>query len=358
MKHTLLLLGFTLLASAGAAFAGSLDELAEQLLSPKVRAGLENRDLALVHADDPVSSDFARIVRGKLGAFAVVVSADQKIIEGEIKRQESGLVDDDEIISIGHQKGADIVVQLILCRTPGEKTKIKAMLTAVHVETNTLAASNAVETDPPRGLDLGRLPFLQKEDEIGEVRRMTLAIVNSKAGSIHDDPLPPPKEPLRLPQINWRENFFLGGSGMLDFLLVYGNGGSDTANAETGGHRLSGVRIITLEYGRLGPGWGIGDRLCFALSPLMAGDFGYGLDISAGYRLSSLSYDFGAWNWIWFSVIAGGGFMVFSDNGDAPFVPYAQIKLNVGPAHLDLKFSPVESSWFSLATGWYMQWSW
>jgi hypothetical protein len=342
-----------LLAAGGALPAASLDEIAEHLLSPQVRAALGDRRLALIHARDSASSEFARIFRGKLGAFATVVFTDQKIIQGEIDRQMSGLVDDAEIVSIGHQRGAEIVVQLILCRAPGNP-KIRAILTAIHIETNTLAASNAVEMNPPRSFDVSRLP-LQKEDAISEVRRMTTSIVNSKAGDVHNDPMPPPREPLRLPRINWLKDYFLGGSALLDFLWIYGDSGNAFGS---GGSRLFGMRVISLEYGRMGPGWGVWDRLCFGLSPLMTGDFGYGLDISAGYRLWSTSYDFGNWRWIWLSAAAGLGFMLLTGNGGAPFVPYVQMQLTFGPVRFAFRFSPVESSWFSLVAGLYMQWTW
>jgi hypothetical protein len=321
----------------------------EQLLSPQVRAGLADRRVALIHAQDPVSSEFARVFREKLVTFATVVYTDQKIIQGEIDRQMSGLVNDAELVSLGRQRGAEIVVQLILCRAPGSP-KIRGILTAIHVETNTLAASNAVESDPPRGLDLSRLP-LQKEDAVSEVRRLTLAIVNSKAGDVYDDPIPPPREPLRLPRINWREDFFLGGSVLLDFLVIFDAADSDNNKVVS--------RLLSLEYGRLGPGWGIEDRLCFELSPLMVGERDtIGFDISAGYRLWSFSYDFENWNWIWFSAIAGGGFMLLSNNGGDSFVPYIQIKLHFGPTRFALRLSPVESSSFSIVTGLYIQWNW
>lgn len=171
--------------------------------------------------------------------------------------------------------------------------------------------------------------------------------------------MPPPRKPFRfpkitLPRVRWGEDYFLGASALVDFLIIPGR---DNDSIPVNDTRLY-MRVASLEYGRLGDGWGIEDRLCFGISPLMfrPGDSGYGLDLNAGYRIWSAANGFFEDGWIWFSVIAGAGFTFFSDNGDDPFVPYAQVKALLGPVYAALRFSPVASAWFSITTGLNAQW--
>jgi hypothetical protein len=189
--------------------AADFRDIADELLAGENLEVFQGRNVALISGKDPVSTDFAVSFQNKLkSAGATVVFSDQKVIQKEIDRQMSGLVDDEEITAIGHEKGAEIVIQLILCRIP-DNTKIKIMMIAAYVETNTLAASGVAiqNLDPPYDKLARDLP-LQNEDAVATVRKKTLALVEEKTSGVHDDPMP---EPFSFPSLDFiKENAYWG----------------------------------------------------------------------------------------------------------------------------------------------------
>jgi hypothetical protein len=253
----------------------------------------------------------------------------------------SGLVADKELASIGHEKGADIVIQLILCRIP-DNSKVKFILTAVYVEGNILATSNIVVSAIPSGYDIKALP-LQSEDSTAVVKKMTNKIVNKQISGIYDEPVRPPKKTINLPKkelpkidLSVLSDDAWWGVGVFSN-FYYSN---DTW--------LFGLSP-KLEYGRNGDNWNVLDRLCFELSPVYFYSESYwesqngnsnsrnsnkinvwGFDINVGYRL--WNDIFSLWSYetervIGASVIASAGFAI-TPKADKPFIPYLQIKLH------------------------------
>jgi hypothetical protein len=329
-----IIVAILLLISGTTMFADSFANIADKLLSESTVNVLKKQDIAIVCASDPVSSDFAIAFQNKVKNFATVVFTDHKVIQKEIDRQMSGIVDDKEIVALGHERGADIVIQLILCRIP-DNLNIKVIMTAVYVEGNSLAASDVVITSIPSNYDINRLP-LQSEDAMSVVKKMTNRIVASKIDGIYDEPLnpiddepvvlppPPPPAPPPPPPPPQKIVSWWGVN------LTYTGYFSDPA--------LNAFRI-GLEYGRFGDGWDIKDRICFEVSPINIYNVGVGFDANVGYSLWHLQED----KYILASLISSVGFTVIPNDITSSFIPYIQLKGNISfplPS-LSLRLSPI-----------------
>ncbi|MHC6201627.1 hypothetical protein ACYULU_00335 [Breznakiellaceae bacterium SP9] len=317
-------------------FSQSFDDIAEELFSPKeVIAALKNQQVVIVSQEDPVSLAFAEAAQGKLQRFARVVRLDQKIIQGEVDRQLSGLVDDNEVRSIGNQYRAEIVVQLILCRTRDNQVKYRLM--AVQVKRNYLAAQNIViKSGLPRGWE-NKLQDLPREGEspTDEIKRAVLALLKEKiSGGVQDDP-----EPVKLVE-------------PFDFSRIFRNAfwgisvGVGTLDSDSSFH------LFGLEYGRIGESWLPADRLWFEIAPLSFYKSPWGFDLAVGYRLWSMTWEKGRDffnigigeglfdNALFALVTASFGFaLIPSDIDDSAFIPYFQIAGSFTVLSLALRFT-------------------
>jgi hypothetical protein len=328
-----------LLISGTMIFADSFATIADKLLSATTVNVLKGQDIAIVCASDPVSSDFTIAFQNKVKSFATAVFTDHKVIQKEIDRQMSGIVDDKEIVALGHEKGADIVIQLILCRIP-DNPNIKIIMTAAYVEGNSLAASDVVITSIPSNYDINRLP-LQSEDATSVVKKMTNRIVSSNIDGIYNEPLnpiddepvvpPPPLPPPPPPQ------------------KVASWGGINLTYTDYGYYNLAAFRI-GLEYGRLGDSWDIKDRICFEVSPLNIYNVGMGFDANVGYRLLHGGLEGG---FIWGSLISSVGFTLIPNDITSSFIPYIQLKgsLAFPLPSFSLRLSPV-APYIGATIGW------
>jgi hypothetical protein len=314
--------------------AASFDDIAKEMLSKDVRAALRGTNVAVTTAPDAVSADFAAAFQNALKKDATVVSMDRSITKKELQRQESGVVDDKEIARYGREKGAEIVIQLILYRIPRD-TKIKFIMTAVWVESNALAASNVLVKSVPSSYKTDVLP-LQGEDETTAVKNMTNSIVSSKVKGIYDDPVKPPpppkppKKPIQLPKVDFSkltDDCWIGGNISALHYYQYGGGNGLT------------LAKFSFEYGRDCSSWHIKDRWCAEVS-FLAGS-AVGLDFNAGYQLLPLD-DYYSWSdeGVWYSCVASAGFSLLTANDISSFIPYLQVSAHIAVFQLSVRFFP------------------
>ncbi|MDR2480987.1 MAG: hypothetical protein LBD07_01660 [Spirochaetaceae bacterium] len=367
--------------------AGSFESIAGKLLSAENLRSLKGHDVAIRSADDPASRDFVAVFQKKLKEKGIgVVFLDRSITQKEWERQESGAVDDSEVARFGHEKGADVVIQLMLIRPADGGKKIKILMTAVYVESNALAASEIVNDSIPSRYDLSLLPE-EPRNTAALVKDKSEKLVQSHVAGIYDDPVPPPKPPrkpielpkielpkIELPEIDWTSGCFVGGTVLLSV------GGYPSANkkkntndpytgsspdaypsgtSSTSNQNYDFIyRILGLEYGRTGPGLGLQDRLCFALYPLnllmyekkkdatknyyasSTAQYGaaWGFDFNIGYRLFLVDdYVYDITDLVAFSLIASAGLDVVPGHFARPYI---QLKGQLYYFDLALRFTP------------------
>jgi hypothetical protein len=316
----------------GAVCAASFDDIAKEMLSKDVRAALRGTAVVINTTPDAPSADFAEAFRNALKKDATVVLTDRSITKKELQRQESSVVDDKEIARYGREKGAEIVIQVILYRIPRDK-KIKFVMTAVWVESNTLAASNVLIKSIPSSYNTDALP-LQGGDAAAAVKNMTNGIVSSKVKGIYDDPVKPPpptkppKKPIQLPKLDFSkltDDCWIGGN--ISWLTYY--------------HRNTGEDVtpvkIGFEYGRNCSGWNIQDRWCAEISFLCTA--AVGLDFNAGYQLLPFD-DFWLDEWVWYSCIAAAGFSLLTENDISSFIPYLQLSAHIAVFQVSIRLLP------------------
>jgi hypothetical protein len=325
----------------GALCAESFESIAKEMLSNDVRAALRGTNVAVTTAPDEVSAEFAAAFQNAVKKDATVVFMDRSITRKELQRQESGVVDDKEVARYGREKGAEIVIQLILYRIPRDK-KIKFVMTAVWVESNTLAASNVLIKSVPSFYNTEVLP-LQGKDAAVVVKNMTNGIVSGKVKGIYDDPVKPPPpskpakppiEPIKLPKLDFSkltDGCWIGGN--ISWLTYYHqNTGEDSDDENLASFKLG------FEYGRDCSSWNIFDRW-FAEISFLAGR-AVGLDFNLGYQL--LPFDGLVWlyEWVWYSCIVSAGFSLLTENDIDFFIPYLQLSAHISVFQASIRFLP------------------
>jgi hypothetical protein len=333
-----------------ALFAESFDSIAREILSKDVHAALRGVNVAINTAPDAVSADFAVAFQNAVKKYATVVFMDRSITKKELQRQESGVVDDKEVARYGHEKGAEIVIQLILYRIRGN-TKIKFIMTAVWVESNTLAASNVVIKSIPSSYNTSVLP-LQSEDS---VKKITDSIVSSKVKGIYNDPVKPPRKPLKLPKIELpkidfstlSENCWMGGN--ISTLWYFSKD-----------YKYCGLAKFSFEYGRDCSSWNIKDRWTSEVSFLLGcatlnaeSILTIGLDFNLGYQIASFNNinnyintnsDYFNDSRIWCSFIVSAGISLLTENDISSFIPYLQLSGHIYIYQITIRFLPFTSN--------------
>lgn len=143
---------------------------ADFIQSSNIENAIYGKDIALNFQDGYLITDFTNLFRSSVVQCSTVVFSDNSIIQREINRQLSGNVDDSEAIKIGHQKGAEIVLNLDLYKLPGTEM-IDIKLIAANISLNTLTLEYSKHYQCPLGFDIEYVRE-QNETRKGTMKRI------------------------------------------------------------------------------------------------------------------------------------------------------------------------------------------
>jgi len=176
----------------------------DTLLKPENVDVLKGWNLAVVTPDDPLSRDFGVFFVEALRTKGLkVVYQDNTVIQKEIDRQMSGMVDDHYIKALGHQHGAEVSIQLLITRNIDAAYQIKIQMKAANVETNAVMASGAAIVPVPASTPNYDEVSLEAGTRSDETKRAALAFLEGKISPVYEVlPPPPPKKPFKLPFLN------------------------------------------------------------------------------------------------------------------------------------------------------------
>ncbi|GHT78639.1 hypothetical protein FACS1894130_05600 [Spirochaetia bacterium] len=216
-----------LLPSILFAAAPDWDSAAKNLLSREdVSSALSGKRIAIVCEDTPIHRAVIRSIQAEALKIATVVLTDDKIIKKEVDRQLSGLVDDEYMEGIGHQYGAQIVLEVSVLRVPKDPTKLKISMMAVSVRTNALEASGVFVLNVPRGFDISdiEVPLKSPLDEIKEITNDLIAGKDRGVRLYPEEAVKAAREPVIGPFFknlldNMSRDVFIGGRAAASLTL-------------------------------------------------------------------------------------------------------------------------------------------
>jgi len=172
-----------------------------ELLKPEKVQVLRGWNLAVVAPDDPLSKEFGSAFIESLKKNGLkVVYTDNTVIQKEIDRQFSGMVDDKYIKAVGHQYGAEISIQLLITRNMDIENQVKIQMKAANVETNSVMAVGVTKVVVPSTAANYYDISLEAGTETDETKRATLAFLEGKVSAVYDVVEKPRKE-FKLPKL-------------------------------------------------------------------------------------------------------------------------------------------------------------